>query len=149
MFNVGGCWYKRGYQSIAYPLSSSPHGGIWKTPPKYYKDYEEELKERLKRDKENREARNKEYNEKKARDFWSKFFGGFFGFDTEETEPEKLEPDYPYSVFGLKKSASNEDMKKAYRKSVLKEHPDKGGTAEGFRKIQEAWEYFKEKLSFL
>ena len=42
----------------------------------------------------------------------------------------------------LKKSASNEDMKKAYRKEVRKAHPDKGGSAELFRKIRQAWEYF-------
>ena len=44
--------------------------------------------------------------------------------------------------------ASNDDMKKAYRKSVLKEHPDKGGTNEGFRKIQEAWDYFRKFCKF-
>jgi hypothetical protein len=143
---VGGIIYPKNYRSIAYPLYQSPHGGIWKQIPNYYKDYENELNERLERERRSREARNKEYNEKKARDFWSRFFGGFFGFDE---EPEILEPDYPYNVFGLKKSASSEDMKKAYRKAVLKAHPDRGGTNEAFRKVREAWDYFKSVIMTL
>ena len=57
-------------------------------------------------------------------------------------EKESLDKDYPYNVFGLKRSASDDDMKKAYRKAVMKAHPDKGGSNELFRKIREAWEYF-------
>lgn len=140
MIVVGGCRYPVNYRWTAYPLSSSPHGGIFKQRPKYYQDYQDEIN----RQKKERERRRQEKREKDNSDFFRKFFG-YFGFDSEE-EPEKVEPDYPYSVFGLKKSASNEDMKKAYRKTVLKEHPDKGGTSEGFRKIQEAWEYFRSKL---
>ena len=141
MIVVGGCRYPANYRWTAYPLSSSPHGGIFKKRPKYYQDYQDEIN----RQQKERERKHKEKSDKEKENFFRRFFGGFFGFDSEE-EPEKVEPDYPYSVFGLKKSASNEDMKKAYRKSVLKEHPDKGGTSEGFRKIQEAWEYFRSKL---
>jgi curved DNA-binding protein CbpA len=143
MIVVGGCVYPKNYRWISYPLSSSPHGGIWKTQPKYYQDYEEEIN----RQQKERERKHKEKSDKEKENFFRRFFGGFYGFDSEE-EPEKVEPDYPYNVFGLKKSASNEDVKKAYRKSVLKEHPDKGGTAESFRKIQEAWEYFKRICRF-
>ena len=57
----------------------------------------------------------------------------FFGFS--EATPNQ-DNDYPYCVFGLKRSASDEDMKKAYRKSVLKAHPDKGGTPELFRNVR-------------
>lgn len=149
MIVLGGIIYPNNYHSIAYPLYQSPHGGIWKQIPKFYKDYDNELKERLEQERRSREASNKEFNEKKARDFWSRFFGGFFGFDKQDTEPEILEPDYPYNVFGLKKSASSEDMKKAYRKAVLKAHPDRGGTNEAFRKVREAWEYFKSVIMTL
>lgn len=141
MIVVGGCRYPANYRWTAYPLSSSPHGGIFNKRPKYYQDYQDEIN----RQQKERERKHKEKSDKEKENFFRRFFGGFFGFDSEE-EPEKVEPDYPYSVFGLKKSASNEDMKKAYRKSVLKEHPDKGGTCEGFRKIQEAWDYFRSKL---
>jgi hypothetical protein len=141
MIVVGGCRYPKNYQSIAYPLYQSPHGGIWKQIPKYYQDYDEEIKKQQKY----RQQQEKQKTDKEKENFFKRFFGGFFGFDSEE--PEILEPDYPFNVFGLKKSASNEDMKKAYRKSILKNHPDKGGSSEAFRRIQEAWEYFKSKVS--
>ncbi len=144
-YSVGGCRYSVNHRWVAYPLSSSPHGGIFNRIPKYYQDYQDEINRRCRE----REQQEQDNQDKRANDFFKRFFaegtfgGGFYGFDSEEPEPETLEPDYPYNVFGLKKSASNDDMKKAYRKSVLKEHPDKGGTNEGFRKIQEAWDYFK------
>lgn len=137
-FVVGGCRYPKNYRWISQPLSMSPHGGLWKSYPKYYQDYDEYLKWK----REEAERKWREERDANFKEFFKRFFGGFYGFDEEE-DKSKLEPDYPYSVFGLKKSASNEDMKKAYRKSVLKAHPDKGGSAEAFRKIQEAWNYFK------
>ena len=33
-------------------------------------------------------------------------------------------------------------MKKAYKESILKSHPDKGGDPEEFRMYREAWEYY-------
>ena len=44
-----------------------------------------------------------------------------------------------YGTLGLQKGASPEEIKKAYHKSALKNHPDKGGDAEQFKKIQEAY----------
>lgn len=49
-----------------------------------------------------------------------------------------------YKVLGLEKSASAEDIKKAYRKLALKHHPDKNpgdkkGAEEKFKKISEAY----------
>ena len=46
----------------------------------------------------------------------------------------------PYEVLGLTKSASQEEIKKAYRKLAREHHPDKGGDAEKFKKVQEAYE---------
>ena len=139
---VGGCRYPRNHRWISQPLASSPHGGIFNKIPKYYQDYENEIKRR----RQEREQNETDERDKNAEDFFKRFFG-FYGFDSEEKEPEKINPEYPYSVFGLKKSASNDDMKKAYRKSVLKSHPDKGGTNEAFRRIQDAWNYFKKFIS--
>ncbi len=136
-FVVGGCRYSKNHRWIAYPLSSSPHGGIWKSQPKYYQDYSDYLKQR----KDEAEAEFKKNRDKNFNDFFKRFFGGFFGGYEEEEKPRDI--DYPYSVFGLKKSASDDDVKKAYRKSVLKAHPDKGGSSELFNKIQDAWNYFK------
>ena len=137
---VGGCRYPANYRWISYPLSSSPHGGIFNRKPKYYQDYEDEIRKQRQRQAEQQQ---KEQDER-ANDFFKRFFGFFGGYEEEEKPKEK---DYPYSVFGLKRSASDEDMKRAYRKSVLKSHPDKpGGSNEAFRKVQEAWEYFRSRL---
>ena len=141
MVVVGGCRYSANYWNLAYPLYSSPHGGKFIKSAKFYHDYEDLLNKRLDEERAKREARNKKFNEERARHFWSRYFQGFYGAPQEEPEEQK-EVDYPYSVFGLKRSASEEDMKQAYRKSVLKAHPDKGGSNELFRKVQEAYNYF-------
>ena len=50
-----------------------------------------------------------------------------------------------YNVLGLKKEASKEEIKKTYRKMSLKHHPDrKGGSAEAFKKINEAYEVLSD-----
>ena len=131
---VGGCRYSIHHKWVSQPLSSSPHGGIFHVLPKFYQDYENEIRKQ----KEERARHENKQREESFKNFW-----GFFGFDSDDKE-EKKEVDYPYSVFGLKRSASEDDMKRAYRKSILKSHPDKGGSNEAFRKIQEAWEYFKK-----
>ncbi len=46
-------------------------------------------------------------------------------------------------IFKIKKSSSEEDFKKQYRKLILKHHPDKGGDSSFFIKIQEAYENIK------
>jgi hypothetical protein len=140
-----GIYYEK-FTSIAYPLSSFPSGGLWKKIPSFYMDYEEEFKKS--EDKRNQQ-KQEEYN-RKNKENTHRFFRSFFGWDIPEgAEGEDSElggEDYPYNVFGLKKSASSEDVKKAYRKEILKTHPDKGGSNELFRKVQQAWEYFKSNL---
>ena len=44
----------------------------------------------------------------------------------------------PYKVLGVKQGASEEEVKKAYRKQAMKHHPDKGGDPEKFKEIQGA-----------
>ena len=44
-----------------------------------------------------------------------------------------------YERIGLAKDASETDIKKAYRKLALQHHPDKGGDAEKFKEISEAY----------
>lgn len=45
-----------------------------------------------------------------------------------------------YEDLGLNKDASPGDVKKAYHKLAREHHPDKGGDAEKFKKVQEAYE---------
>lgn len=44
-----------------------------------------------------------------------------------------------YKILGLDKSASKEDIKKAFRKLAHEHHPDKGGNAERFKEVSEAY----------
>lgn len=44
-----------------------------------------------------------------------------------------------YKTLGLDKSASKEDIKKAFRKLAHEHHPDKGGNAERFKEANEAY----------
>jgi DnaJ homolog subfamily A member 2 len=50
-----------------------------------------------------------------------------------------------YKILELEKSASEDEIKRAYKKLALKNHPDKGGDIEKFREIQEAYEVLSNK----
>ena len=45
-----------------------------------------------------------------------------------------------YETLGVSKDASQQDIKKSYRKLASKHHPDKGGDQEQFKRIQGAYE---------
>lgn len=46
----------------------------------------------------------------------------------------------PYQVLGLSPGASEEEVKRAYRKLAMKHHPDRGGDEAEFKRIKEAYE---------
>eukprot|EP00927_Polykrikos_kofoidii_P000165 TRINITY_DN10064_c0_g1_i5.p1 TRINITY_DN10064_c0_g1~~TRINITY_DN10064_c0_g1_i5.p1 ORF type:complete len:672 (-),score=111.15 TRINITY_DN10064_c0_g1_i5:49-2064(-) len=48
--------------------------------------------------------------------------------------------DNPYTVLSVSRDASDADVRSAYKRQALITHPDKGGTAEAFRKVVEAFE---------
>jgi len=45
-----------------------------------------------------------------------------------------------YELLGVAKGASPDEIKKAYRKAAVKNHPDKGGDPEKFKEIQKAFD---------
>jgi len=51
-----------------------------------------------------------------------------------------VEKDNYYSILGVNKNASDSEIKKAYHKLALQNHPDKGGDNEKFQKISVAYE---------
>ena len=50
-----------------------------------------------------------------------------------------------YSILGVQKSASSEEIKKAYRRLAHKYHPDKGGDGKKFKEINEAYQVLQDE----
>lgn len=49
-----------------------------------------------------------------------------------------------YDLLGVSKTSSQQEIKKAYRKLALKNHPDKGGKEEDFKEINKAYEVLSD-----
>lgn len=49
-----------------------------------------------------------------------------------------------YELLGVSKTASADEIKKAYRKAAHKHHPDKGGDSEKFKEINEAYQVLSD-----
>lgn len=50
-----------------------------------------------------------------------------------------------YSLLGVSRTASEDEIKKAFRKKAHALHPDKGGDAEQFKKVNEAYQVLSDK----
>ncbi|KAK2979421.1 hypothetical protein RJ640_016333 [Escallonia rubra] len=58
--------------------------------------------------------------------------------------PKKSDNTKYYAVLGVSKDASQDDLKKAYRKAAIKNHPDKGGDPEKFKELAQAYEVLSD-----
>ena len=50
-----------------------------------------------------------------------------------------------YNILNVKKNATTDEIRKSYRKLSLKHHPDRGGDADEFKKINEAFQTLGDK----
>lgn len=71
-------------------------------------------------------------------------FFGDGGFPGQQEPEEPADTDAFYNTLGVNKEASQNDIKKAYRKKAMRHHPDKGGDAELFKGITRAYEVLSD-----
>ncbi|XP_009336413.1 dnaJ protein homolog [Pyrus x bretschneideri] len=58
--------------------------------------------------------------------------------------PKKSDNTRYYEILGVSQSASSDDLKKAYKKAAIKNHPDKGGDPEKFKELAHAYEVLSD-----
>ncbi|OQR91520.1 hypothetical protein ACHHYP_04605 [Achlya hypogyna] len=76
---------------------------------------------------------------------WGGGFESFFGGGGHGgASPKSADNSKYYELLGVPKTASEADIKKAFRKLALKNHPDKGGDPELFKDITVAYEVLSD-----
>lgn len=58
--------------------------------------------------------------------------------------PKKSDSTRFYEILGVSKNATEDEIKKAYRKAAMKNHPDKGGDPEKFKELAQAYEVLSD-----
>ncbi len=81
-------------------------------------------------------------------------FSTFYNYRKRETSVIYEDKSWAYELLSINKSASQEEIKKAYRRLAMQHHPDKvaplgsdaqAQAAEKFRRINEAYKHLKER----
>jgi DnaJ-class molecular chaperone len=70
--------------------------------------------------------------------FQGAFYGGSRG-------PSRSTDNSLYDILGVDRDCSTTEVKKAYRREARTHHPDKGGDAETFKKLSEAYEVLSDE----
>lgn len=73
------------------------------------------------------------------------FFGGGFDGGHSHMPSKPVDNNKYYEALGVPKTATAAEIKKAYRKLALKNHPDKGGDPELFKQITVAYEVLSDQ----
>merc|ERR1712139_456742 len=60
-------------------------------------------------------------------------------------EVARLHENVAYAILGVDPNATNEEIKKAYRRTAMECHPDKGGDKEEFQELNNAFEKIMEQ----
>lgn len=58
--------------------------------------------------------------------------------------PKKSDNTRYYTILGVSQTASQDELKKAYKKAAIKNHPDKGGDPEKFKELGQAYEVLSD-----
>merc|ERR1719158_1124793 len=72
-------------------------------------------------------------------------FEGMGGMGGRGGPPKEVDNKKYYELLGVEKTATYDEIRKAFRKLALKNHPDRGGDKEKFQEINAAYEVLSDK----